>query len=161
MSSKPLFKGSHMDVEALERRVQQLEDREAIIAAVVEYARAIDRADWQAYGDLHTDPVHIDFSEAGLPPADFPREQFVGFAAQNLETWDARQHLSTNHQVRFDGDDRAVCASYLYAQHYRKGEPVYLMRGWYDHHLVRVEGAWWISGVVQHISWLEGAPETR
>ncbi len=149
-----------MSIATLERRLQRLEDRNAVIDLAIEYARSIDRADWPAYGALFTDPVHIDFSDAGLPAADFPLEQFVGFAAQNLETWDARQHLSTNHQVVLDEDDpdRAVCHSYMYAQHHRAGTPVYLMRGWYEHHVVRACGTWKIARVVQHLSWLEGSP---
>ncbi|GAA0242793.1 nuclear transport factor 2 family protein [Cryptosporangium japonicum] len=95
-----------------------------------------------------------------MPAADFPREALVEFASQALEAWDARQHLSPNHGVVFDetDPDRAVCYSYMYAQHHAKGEPVYLMRGSYDHHLVRTGDGWKISRVVQHISWTEGDP---
>ncbi len=94
-----------MTTTDLEARIQRLEDRQAIVDVVISYATSIDRGDWATYATLFTDPVHIDFSEAGLPAADLPRDAFTGFAQQALETWSARQHLSPNHQVTFDATD--------------------------------------------------------
>jgi hypothetical protein len=150
-----------MTTTDLEARIQRLEDRNAIIDVVIKYATSIDKADWVSYAEIFTDPVHIDFSEAGLPPADFPRDQFIGFAAQGLEAWTARQHISPNHVVVFDETDpgKAVCYSYMYAQHYLKDAPggdFYLMRGSYDNHMVRTADGWKIASLTQHISWLEG-----
>jgi hypothetical protein len=149
------------DMIDLAARIQRIEDRTAIIDTVVKYATAIDAADWDGYASVFTDPLHVDFSEAGLPAADFPRDAFVGFAKQGLEAWDARQHISPNHVVTFDESDpdKALCTSYMYAQHYKKGAPsgeFYLMRGSYDNHMVRTEGGWKITSLTQHISWLEG-----
>lgn len=145
----------------LESRIKRLEDRNAIVDVVIKYAMSIDRGDWTAYAEVFTDPVHIDFSEAGLPASDFARDAFVGFAKQGLEGWTARQHLSPNHVVEFDATDpdKAICYSYMYAQHYLKGAPAgdsYLMRGSYDNHMVRTADGWKIASLTQHISWLEG-----
>lgn len=148
----------------LASRIQRLEDRHAISDVVIKYAIAIDDADWVGYASVFTDPVHVDFSEAGMPAADFPREQFVGFAQQGLEVWDARQHLSPNHVIELDDldPDRAHCRSYMYAQHYKKDAPggeFYLMRGSYEHELVRTADGWKIARLTQRISWLEGNPD--
>lgn len=150
-----------MSDTTLEARIQRLEDRNAIIDVVIKYATSIDRADWASYASIFTDPIHVDFSEAGLPPADFPRDQFISFAAQGLEGWTGRQHISPNHKVVFDdaSPDKAVCYSYMYAQHYMEGAPggdFYLMRGSYDNHMVRTEDGWKIQSLTQHIFWLEG-----
>ncbi len=150
-----------MTTTDLEARIQRLEDRQAIVDVVISYATSIDRGDWAGYATLFTDPVHIDFSEAGLPAADFPRDAFTGFAQQALETWSARQHLSPNHQVIFDATDpnRAVCHSYMYAQHHGKDAAApYIMRGSYDNHMVRTADGWRIERLVQHLSWAEGDP---
>ena len=149
---------------SLEERVQRLEDRNAIIDVVIAYATTIDRGDWAGYAELFTDPVHVDFSEAGLPAADFPREAFVGFAEQGLSRWSARQHLSPNHVVRFDDadPDAATCSSSMYAQHYAEGAPdggVYLMRGSYENRLVRTAEGWKITSLTQHVAWIEGDPQ--
>jgi hypothetical protein len=145
----------------LAARLQKLEDRTAISECVITYATSIDRADWAAYARCFTDPVHIDFSEGGMPAGDFARDQFVGFAAVGLGGFTARQHISPNHVITFDGDDadRAVCSSYMYAQHYLEGADggdFYLMRGSYDNHMVRTDDGWKIERLVQHVSWLDG-----
>ena len=157
------------DLSSLATRIQRLEDRTAIVDTVIRYATAIDRGDWNAFASTLTDPVHIDFSEAGLPAADFARDDFVGFARQGLEVWTARQHISPNHVVTFDDaapgrSSTAHCQSYLYAQHYHPDAAgVFLMRGWYDHTMVRTADGWAIAALTQHISWVEGdrnAPTT-
>ena len=130
---------------------------------MIAYAVAIDEADWAGFAATMTDPVHIDFSEAGLPAADFARDRFVDFASGALEGWTARQHISPNHRVVFDESDpdKATCHSYMYAQHYKHNAPggdFYLMRGSYDNELVRTADGWRIAGVTQHVSWLEGNP---
>ena len=142
-------------------RIQMLEDRSAITERVVRYATSIDSGDWAAYGECFTNPVHIDFSEGGMPAADFDRDQFVGFAALGLGGFTARQHISPNHLITFDDEDhnRALCLSYMYAQHHLEGAvggDFYLMRGSYENHMVRTDEGWKIERLVQHISWLEG-----
>jgi len=149
------------DLTDLTARIQRLEDRNAVVDVVIAYATSIDRGDWNAFASVLTDPVHVDFSEAGLPAADFARDDFVGFARQGLEVWTARQHLSPNHVVVFDDadPDRASCQSYMYAQHHHPDAPeVFLMRGSYDHQLVRTADGWKISSLTQHVSWIEGSP---
>ena len=145
----------------LAARIQQLEDRNAISERVIKYAMAIDRADWALLAECFTDPVHVDFSEAGMPASDFPREQFVNFARMGLSGFEARQHLSPNHVIEFDASDpdRAVCQSYMYAQHYLPGSPdgdFYLMRGTYTNHMRRTSRGWKIERLIQHIFWSEG-----
>jgi hypothetical protein len=150
-----------MTAETLEARIQRLEDRNAIVDVVIAYATSIDKADWVGYASTMTDPVHVDVSEAGMPPSDFSHEQLIGFASQGLDGWTARQHISPNHRVVFDDadPDKATCFSYMYAQHYKEGAQggdFYLMRGSYDNYMVRTDEGWKITGVTQHISWVEG-----
>jgi 3-phenylpropionate/cinnamic acid dioxygenase small subunit len=145
----------------VEQRLQRLEDRAAITDTAVQYATAIDAADWDRFSTLFTEQVHIDFSSAGMPAADFPRGDFVGFARQGLEIWDARQHLSTNHEVEFDDHDgdRAIMRSYMYAQHHMTGAPTFVMHGSYEHTMQRTPDGWRIARLVQHVSWMDNAPE--
>ncbi|MDP9795699.1 hypothetical protein J2S43_004211 [Catenuloplanes nepalensis] len=148
----------------LESRVRRLEDRHEISEVVIRYATAIDRADWAMFADCLTETVHIDFSEAGMPAADFPREAFQAFARDALSGFTARQHISPNHIVTFDAADadRAVCESYMYAQHYLEGAEggdFFLMRGSYTQHLVRTPDGWRIERLIQHLGWPEGNPD--
>jgi hypothetical protein len=143
------------------QRLQRLEDRIAISDCVVTYAWSIDTADWERFATCFTDPVHIDFSEAGMPAADLPRQDFVAFAAAGLGGFDALQHLSPNHLIAFDdGDpDRAVCRSAMVAQHHlagAEGGDTFVMRGAYVNHMRRSPDGWRIERLVQHLSWNEG-----
>ena len=75
-----------------------------------------------------------------------------------------RQHLSPNHLVEFDPDDpdRALCRSYMYAQHYKKDVAdggFYLMRGSYDNRMIRTADGWKIESLTQHVFWTEGNPD--
>ena len=144
-----------------EARLRRLEDRHAISERVIKYAVSIDRADWAMFAACFTDPVFIDFSAAGMPAQDFARTEFVEVACGGLAGFTARQHLSPNHLIEFDDadPDRAVCHSYMYAQHYlaeAKGGDFYLMRGSYTNYLQRTADGWQIARLIQHVSWPEG-----
>lgn len=144
----------------LESRIRRLEDRALISERVIKYAIAVDRADWEMFGDCFTDPVHADYSENGLPAADFARDELVGIVRDALSGYTATQHLSPNHVIEFDESDpdRAICYSYMYAQHYTEGSESgtsFLLRGSYTNHMVRASDGWRIERLTQHISWSE------
>lgn len=65
-----------------------------------------------------TDPVHADFSENGMPAADFARDELVGIIRGALSGFTVTQHVSPNHVIEFDenSSDRAICYSYMHAQ---------------------------------------------
>lgn len=145
---------------SLEQRISRLEDRADIVAVATRYAAAVDAADWDAFRDLFADVVHIDFSQAGMPAADFARDDFVAFARQGLEIWDARQHLSTNHEVEFSDQDpgTAVLRSYMFAQHHMEGAPTFVMHGSYVHEVTRSSHGWRVTRLVQNVSWMDAPP---
>ena len=145
----------------LESRLRRLEDRALISERVIKYAMAVDRRDWKMFADCFTDPVHADYSENGMPAADFARDDLVGIVREALSGFTATQHLSSNHVIEFDeGDpDRAICYSYMYAQHYLEGSEggeFFLLRGSYTNHMLRTADGWRIERLIQHVSWREG-----
>jgi hypothetical protein len=72
------------------------------------------------FADCFTDPVHADYSENGLPAADFVRDDLLAIVRGAVGGYTATQHLSPNHIIEFDDDDpdRAICTSCMYAQHH-------------------------------------------
>jgi len=144
----------------LERRVRRLEDRQQISETVIRYAMSLDRADWQLFRDCISDPIFIDFSQwSGMEARTWRRDEWADFAREVLTGFEARQHLSPNHVVEFDGDDEATCVSYMYAQHHLPGAPGgddFLMRGYYTNVLERSGGGWTIKSMTQHFVWGEG-----
>ena len=146
---------------SLEERVRRLEDRNAISERTIKYAAAIDAADWDAYGACFTDQIYVDFSDGGMPAKLWDRSEFVDFSRRGLSGFEARQHLSPNHVIEFveNDPDRAICYSYMYAQHHLPNAPggdFFLMRGAYTGEMVRTELGWLIERLVQKITWIEG-----
>ena len=116
----------------LEARVRRLEDRALISDRVISYAVAVDQRDWVLFADCFTDPVHADYSENGLPAADFARDDLVDIVRSAVSGYTATQHLSANHVTGFDRDDpdRATCHSSMYAQHHlADGDELLILRG--------------------------------
>jgi hypothetical protein len=145
-----------MDLEA---RVRRLEDRALISETIIKYALGVDRRDWEMFSECFTDPVHADF--ASRPAADYARDDLVRSVSQALDGFTVTQHISPNHVIEFDqtDPDRAVCYSYMYAQHLLEGSPngeFYLLRGSYDNHMRRTPDGWRIEKLVQHATWEEG-----
>ncbi|GAA2208469.1 nuclear transport factor 2 family protein [Nonomuraea monospora] len=145
----------------LEARIRRLEDRVQIVEQVTRYATSVDRRDWESFAACFTDPVFVDYSELGSRKGSFPRQEIVRGVREALDGFTATQHLSPNHVVEFDDDDpdRAVCHSYMYAQHLLEGAEggdFYLLRGSYTNHLLRTPDGWRIERLVQHVAWSDG-----
>ncbi len=105
-------------------------------------------------------PATTDYSANGLEAADFARNDLVTIVRDAVSGYTATQHLSPNHVIDFDvGDpDRAVCMSYMYAQHHadapENGEFLFL-GGSYTNQMVRTADGWRIERLIQYVSWRE------
>jgi hypothetical protein len=145
----------------LETRIQQIEDRTQISETVIKYAMGVDRRDWTLFGNCFTDRVYADFSAGGVPAEWFDRDELVSRISFALNGFTATQHISPNHVIEFDPEDtdRAICYSYMYAQHVIKGSEngeFYLLRGSYTNHMLRTTDGWRIERIIQHRSWEYG-----
>lgn len=145
----------------LESRIRRLEDRAQISEQVIRYAVAVDRRDWEMFAGCFTDPVHADYSENGRPAADFARDDLVSMVRGALSGCTVTQHLSPNHVIEFDDNDadRAICFSYMYAQHCVQGSEggdLFLLRGSYANHMLRTSDGWRIESLTQHVTWPDG-----
>jgi hypothetical protein len=145
----------------LEFRIHQLEDRTQISEQVIKYAMGVDRRDWAMFAGCFTDPVHADFSAGGVPAETVARDELVARISFALNGFTATQHISPNHVIEFDDNDpdRAVCYSYMFAQHLIKGSgngEYYLLRGSYTNHMLRTADGWRIERIIQHRSWEYG-----
>jgi hypothetical protein len=148
--------------------LQRLLDRQAIVDVVIAYATGIDRREWDLYRSCFTDPCEFDFSTwSGRPAASIPADTWVANVRAVNGSFDATQHISANHVVRFDADDRAECVSYMQAQHFftpdtmaAEGRPGAtnwcLLGGYYTNRLVRADGTWRISRCQLNVTWQTG-----
>jgi hypothetical protein len=148
-----------------------LEDRQAVVDLVVQYATGVDRRDWAVYEACFTDPCEIDFSSwSGRPAATMPAGEWVRKVRSTNGNFDATQHLSTNHVVTFDSADTATCVSYLQAQHWFSAERLRdlghdadeprwcTLGGYYTNSVVRTDAGWRIARCRLTVSWVTGDP---
>ncbi len=148
-----------------------LEDRQAIIDVVIQYATGVDRRDWALYESCFTDPCEIDFSSwSGRPAATMPAASWVRKVRSTNGNFDTTQHLSTNHVVTFESNDSATCVSYMQAQHwfgverleqlgYAADEPRWCtLGGHYTNTLVRTSAGWRIARCQLTVTWVTGDP---
>jgi hypothetical protein len=144
---------------------QRLVDRQQIVEVSLNYAAGIDHRDWARYRDCFADPCRFDFSSwSGRPAAVMPADEWVAAVRSVNGSFDATQHLMTNHDIRFDGDDTAVGVNELQAQHWfspesmvsfgRPAESAWcLLGGHYTNRYERLEDGWRISECRLTVRW--------
>jgi hypothetical protein len=146
-----------------------LEDRQAIVDLVIQYATGVDRRDWALYEACFTDPCEIDFSSwSGRPAATMPAGEWVRKVRSTNGNFDATQHLSTNHVVTFESSDAATCVSYVQAQHWFSAERLQrlgqhadeprwcTLGGYYTNSVVRTDTGWRIARCRLTVTWVIG-----
>ena len=146
-----------------------LEDRQAIVDVVVQYATGVDRRDWALYGACFTDPCEYDFSSwNGRPAAIMSPVEWVRRVRSVNGNFDATQHLSTNHVVTFFSRDEARCVSEVHAQHWISDERGgaaggasgtsrwCTLGGHYTNSVVRTTTGWRIRRCELTLAWVTG-----
>lgn len=145
---------------SMEDSVRWLVDRAQISELLFSFAAALDTKDWQRYAENYADDGYIELPD----PQSSTGGTFVLYKAKLLELvpkslgrYVATHHISTNHQIRIDGD-RAESRSYLQAVHVA-GKPTdhWTAGGWYDCRYVRTPAGWKFAQVKLTAVWLAGA----
>ena len=95
----------------------ETEDRLAILEMIGHLVLVLDGRDWDALGELFTDPVYSDrTSLLGGEPVTVGRAEFVAGWRQTLQNLDAVHHMITCHVISLDGD-RATCTANMQGTH--------------------------------------------
>ncbi|MCG8383909.1 MAG: nuclear transport factor 2 family protein [Cytophagales bacterium] len=141
----------------MEKVIQDLIDKEAIIRTINGYVETADRKEWEKCEALFTEDVTLHHITETNPDEAQTEESEVVKASDLMQQWsnlfdkfNATMHMVTNHNVTINGDE-AICESYVNAIHIAKAalnaERHHLSFGMYKHKLVRKEGVWRISEV--------------
>jgi hypothetical protein len=149
-------------------RLQWLVDRALVVETVYMYATAVDSRDWELYRSIFTDEVSVDFSSFfGGGESNWvtmPADAWVESVAATFAHLGATQHSMSNPRVSIDGD-RATCAMYVQAEHFRAtdatdppgGAPAsYTVGGAYTDTLVRTAAGWRLHQVRLTVRWERG-----
>jgi 3-phenylpropionate/cinnamic acid dioxygenase small subunit len=142
-----------------EQSLSALNDRTAVSAIVIEFARSLDGKDWERCRRCFADEIETDYSDLrGESPSRVKADEFVAKRRAALESL-RTLHLSTNHAVTVDGD-RATCVSDAVIHRFRPDDgerfDTYCT---YTHSLIRTEAGWKIAKVKQTVHWNTGNPD--
>jgi 3-phenylpropionate/cinnamic acid dioxygenase small subunit len=126
-----------------------------VIDTVYRFAAAIDHRDWQAYRNIFTDEITIDYSSyrpGSIGP--MSADEWVARGTRLFPGLDVSQHTISNPRVT-QADDSATCESYVRADHALDGE-LYTIGGHYVHGMVRRTDGWRIYHVTLRVAWSQG-----
>jgi uncharacterized protein (TIGR02246 family) len=131
------------DLDTLAKRVQVLEDREAIRALILAYGEAHDHRDYRTFADLFAKEGEW---VGGLGSAKGPQAIFelmnrtIGHDPR--PNGSGTFHVMTNDQIKIDGDRASSVTKWIYITPGDDGAPRMVLLGHYDDRFIREDGAW-------------------
>jgi hypothetical protein len=140
-------------------KLQLLSDRVQIGELVHRYPVSIDSRNWKLFRSIFTDSIEVYLG----PPADnvAPRavsaDRFTERVTGVITRFDVTQHFLADYHVEVNGDN-AVCISYMQARHFKSGQPVWDMGGYYTFHLIRSGDGWKVPKYTLTVTWEENRP---
>jgi len=149
---------------ALQQRVQQLEDQEAIRTVLVSYGEYLDARDYAGYASL--------FARDGVWTGGFGSftgpEQIKAMLEKNLAKAEpgfinkSSFHLMTTMVVEVNGDTATARSRYLFYTATQDNKPGAALAGRYVDEFIREDGKWKIKRRTTHgvIPWRDGNAPT-
>jgi uncharacterized protein (TIGR02246 family) len=131
------------DVASLAKRVQVLEDREAIRALILAYGQAHDHRDYRTFASLFASNGEW---VGGLGSAKGPQAIFelmdktIGHNPQ--PNGSGTYHVLTNDQIKLDGDRASSTTKWIYITPGENNKPTLVYLGHYDDQFIREKGEW-------------------
>jgi uncharacterized protein (TIGR02246 family) len=145
---------SEAALQAIERRLQALEDERAIYALQHEYLRLLQSRDWDAYVQMFTEDAQMDIIEGVLTGRQAIHDRMANASARlaaNAPADRTSVTFLTDIQITVDGD-RATMHSRFNSMSQQGEEPMTVSgSGRYDFQLQRVNGKWLISRI--YVDW--------
>jgi uncharacterized protein (TIGR02246 family) len=131
------------DLDSLAKRVQVLEDREAIRALILAYGQAHDHRDYKTFASLFaTNGEWV----GGLGSAKGPDAIFAlmdkTIGHHPLPNGSGTVHLLTNDQIEIDGDRATAVTKWIYITPGPDDAPRMVYVGHYDDRFIRENGTW-------------------
>jgi ketosteroid isomerase-like protein len=141
----PMMPPPDTRLDELTRRVQKLEDQDAIWRLFMTYKQHLDQRDFKAYASLFTD----DAEWIGNLGKVVGPQQIEQLLLETLEVWDndleRTHHLVLNPEIDVDGDTATARSTWGYVTRDEHDAPVLLMLGRYLDQLRRTPDGWRFS----------------
>lgn len=129
--------------DALEARLQRLEDVDAIHSLLVHYGRALDKRDFQAYGALFAQDGSW---KGGMGTATSPdaiaKMVAAGFERMSPSLYQNSNHVLTSFDVEVNGETATAWSRWTWVVVGADGKPQTERAGRYEDTLVRERGEW-------------------
>jgi hypothetical protein len=97
-------------IQSLQRRVQTLEDKDALISLLNRYCNIADEKDWEGYARTFAEDGKMTFEEWGTVSG----RANIAKAASVEQRFEGLQHSMSNMQFNMDGSDTATGTAYLW-----------------------------------------------
>ena len=130
-------------LDAVQARLRELEDKEAIRQLFTDYARYLDSGNFEGYAGLFARNGHMKASlgEAVGPEAILELLNKYRDAAKG-RNFPRSKHIVNNHDIVLDGDTAKAVVTWFYLTLDPDGVPIILQGGHYVDELVREDGVW-------------------
>ena len=132
------------NIEALERRLDELESRAALRDLVTDYCRGFDGQNWEQFISIwHEDAVW----EIGPPFGTFEGHAGIREAVMDVlyPVWRETHHLTSNLKLEFDGPNRARGVCDVDCMGATKDDIVQMISATYSDDFERRNGVWKIA----------------
>ena len=140
----------------LQKRLQILEDKEALSTLLNRYCNIADAKDWEGYADTYVpEGAVMTFESWG----DIVGKKAIAKAASAEQVFEGLQHTMTNMQFEVDGSDTATGTAYLWfcaTPETNKPEINYAFGGPYKFDFARTSQGWRISRMRLRKIWAQG-----
>ena len=127
----------------VEERLQKLEDVEGIRNLLIDYGRALDARDFDAYGKLFAkDGAWKGGMGGATGPENIANMVRAGFAKMDPKQYENSNHVMTSMDIAVDGDTATAWSRWLWVIPGADGIGRVQRAGHYEDTLVREDGQW-------------------
>ena len=131
---------------ALEARVQEQEDIEAIRTVIFNYGRYLDARDIRAYADLFAEDGELVVGLGGYQGREAIYEGIsAAFGPSASVEWTTNFHVLSNAIIEVDGDAGSAITRWMFTRPGANGAPEIILAGRYVDQFVREDGRWLIK----------------
>ena len=131
---------------ALEARVQEQEDVEAIRTVIYDYGRYLDARDIRAYADLFAEDGELVVGMGGYQGREAIYEGIsAAFGPSANVEWTTNFHVLSNATIEVDGDTASAITRWMFTRPGADGAPQIILAGRYVDELAREDGRWLIK----------------
>lgn len=142
--------------------LQALLDQTAIQCIRHDFARALDRKDWQLLTGLLAEEIAVDFTSFDMPAQVMHQQVLIDSFQHNLSRPGlVTQHLCSNFRITLD-QHRATSVSHWVGHHFvpgLAGGEEFTLRAEYTDLLIQLNGRWFIIGLTARKLFTTGNPQ--